>query len=746
MRWISTPSSPATVFFVSPSGSDSNGGTSTSSPWQTIGKVNSASLASGNTVLFQGGQSFSGSLTVQAGVTYGVYGGGTATISSGSSDGAVATNVGGWTLNGLTFTGNGTTTNSAYGIHAHNTQTGGIKYNNITVTSCVVSQYGNSGILFIGDNDTCGFNNVTISNSTVHDCTGKAVIPTGSEAGASAGILFSGVDVSGVGNYNHTNITITNCVVHDCIGISNAAGGFDTSGNGILMQSTNGGTIEFCEVFTCGSANDNTSGPAGIWSALSNNVTIQFCEAYNMQTGSDDADGFDFDGGMTNSVMQYNYSHDNQGTGILAFEFSASGIWNNNTFRYNICQNNGISVGASGEFRYGGSITLPHLKFYNNTLYNVNSGKTLIRGQTSLSNGQVSNNILFASANYFNLDSGTTAPSFTGNDYTGGASFLYLGTTYTSLSSWQSATGQEEISSVNVGLTVNPAFNNGGNGGTVHGYAPQNLAQYQYNKNSPVIDAGVNLVSQYGFPVGSQDFYGNPIPDANGKYGVGAFEFTPGAFFNWVQGGNHQNGGSSVTTVALTLPAKVGVGDFLCISVSFAGSVSTDNVTMSDDKGNTYPAAVDQIVNTTVPGGYALYTFYILNVTNQPQTITATNNSNARTFMTISIDEFSVSTSVSGLDGHSAQQQNGATGVDGVSSGTYTTTGNGDLVWGTLVSTGSNGMLVGTGFQAGSQNDLIATFTTEYQIQAAASSSTAITGTLGSTDHTVAGSLAFSHT
>ena len=45
--------SQAATYYVSNSGSDSNAGTSSSSPWKTIAKVNSVSEASGSTVLFQ---------------------------------------------------------------------------------------------------------------------------------------------------------------------------------------------------------------------------------------------------------------------------------------------------------------------------------------------------------------------------------------------------------------------------------------------------------------------------------------------------------------------------------------------------------------------------------------------------------------------------------------------------------------------------------------------------------------------
>ena len=50
------------TYYVSPSGSDSASGTSTSAPWKTITRVNNQKLKGGDQVLFKGGTSFSGSL------------------------------------------------------------------------------------------------------------------------------------------------------------------------------------------------------------------------------------------------------------------------------------------------------------------------------------------------------------------------------------------------------------------------------------------------------------------------------------------------------------------------------------------------------------------------------------------------------------------------------------------------------------------------------------------------------------
>jgi hypothetical protein len=70
------------TYYISPSGNDSNNGTSTTTPWKTIGKVNTmwGSIKAGDQILFQKDQIFRGSLSVSksgtssAPITIGSYG------------------------------------------------------------------------------------------------------------------------------------------------------------------------------------------------------------------------------------------------------------------------------------------------------------------------------------------------------------------------------------------------------------------------------------------------------------------------------------------------------------------------------------------------------------------------------------------------------------------------------------------------------------------------------------------------
>lgn len=91
---VSATAAAAATYYVSPTGNDSNSGTSQSAPWRTVTRVDNASLAPGATVLFQGGATFSdntlmptASGTASAPITFGSYGSGRATISN--ANGAV---------------------------------------------------------------------------------------------------------------------------------------------------------------------------------------------------------------------------------------------------------------------------------------------------------------------------------------------------------------------------------------------------------------------------------------------------------------------------------------------------------------------------------------------------------------------------------------------------------------------------------------------------------------------------------
>ena len=107
--------------------------------------------------------------------------------------------------------------------------------------------------------------------------------------------------------------------------------------------------------------------PVGIWAWDSRNIIIQYNESFNNKTGATkDGGGFDLDGGMVNSIMQYNYSHDNDGPGYLLAQFSYAREHKENIVRYNISEND-CRINRYGIIHIWGDIEDAFI--YNNTIF-----------------------------------------------------------------------------------------------------------------------------------------------------------------------------------------------------------------------------------------------------------------------------------------------------------------------------------------------------------------------------------------
>ena len=101
-----------TAYYVANGGSDAANGKTPATAWQTISHVNSQVFNAGDSVLFNGGQTFSGGLVLTAttnpngSFTVGAYGAGTPVISSGNSTaGLTATNLNNIAIQNINFTG-----------------------------------------------------------------------------------------------------------------------------------------------------------------------------------------------------------------------------------------------------------------------------------------------------------------------------------------------------------------------------------------------------------------------------------------------------------------------------------------------------------------------------------------------------------------------------------------------------------------------------------------------------------------
>src|SRR5438445_6123748 len=505
----------AAAYFVSTSGQDTNSGTSPALAWKTIAHANNQLLKPGDQLLFQSGSTFSGTVyfgPASAGteadpMLVSSYGAGRATISGGNTNAFFAYNCGGIIVSNLNFVGSGHATNRNSGIEFYN-DGGGATWllNFLRVNDVDVSGFGFVGIVVGGYNGTNAYSDVRVVNADVHD-------------NANAGIQT-------YAQYPNLN---TNVYIGHCRAWINP-GSTSHSGDGIVLGDASDALIERCLTWTNGWL---ANGSVGIQTYDSTRVTIQFCESHHNRTvGTHDGGGFDFDGGITASVVQYNYSHDNDGAGFSVYQYSGSPAQSNNVVRFKISQNDGRTNSYAGLQFWNGASATGNLDIYNNTIFVSPAGSGTPRAiyfQSAVNNVRLRNNLFVTTggARLVEAPTGQSGVLFQGNDYwSSGAAFVikWGATSYSTLAAWRTASGMERLGTTNVGFSVDPQLVNPG-GGTIVGNADLlgTLTAYQLQTYSPMCEAGLNLSALFGLDVGMTDYYGDTVPNGL-TFDVGAHD------------------------------------------------------------------------------------------------------------------------------------------------------------------------------------------------------------------------------
>jgi hypothetical protein len=527
------------TYYVSPSGNDDHSGASVQAAWRTLDKVNSTDLDPGDKVLLEAGREFPGGLllseedagTLTQPVLIGSYGSGRARIKAGDGSGVTVWNAGGVVVENLIVMGRDYRTNVGSGIKIVNELPGNRKLEYIRVHNIEASGFGrkedpapeglqtpNGCGIFVGgnasDKSKSGYRDVRITDCVT--CQNEYF-----------GILITGYWQDDPDTYANGHVYVGYCRMDDNPGDPNYFR--NHSGSGILMEDVDGGVIEYCQASNNGyKGGCRVGGPIGIWAAVANNVIIQCCESHHNRAGKGDGGGFDFDGGTTNSILQYNYSHDNDGAGYLICSYKdAPHTFHDNIVRYNISVNDGRRGHAGIQFWSGSPKEDPihSTQIYGNTVYARCSPAVGFAPREGIYNTKVCNN-LFVTANSHKLVAGGPDRStaiFAGNAYWSvDGTFDIAG--YKSLEDWRKATGQEMLNGNPVGLAVDPKAAELGSDVVVGDPTKLcMLAAYRLQEGSPLIDAGLDLGKLFGIDVGKRDFYGNPIPQGKGL-DVGAHE------------------------------------------------------------------------------------------------------------------------------------------------------------------------------------------------------------------------------
>ena len=152
----------------------------------------------------------------------------------------------------------------------------------------------------------------------------------------------------------------------------------------------------------------------------------------------------------------------------------------------------------------------------------------------------------------------------------------------------------------------------------------------------------------------------------------------------------------SASTVATTFTSNVAAGNLIAVWVTWGSSSATlCSTCVNDSLGNTYT-----IVQTVSRSGKRTAMAYAKNIAGGANTVTATFSASISS-RGIIVHEISGADPTAPLDGNAGQRQTTpGLGTDAVSSGSFTTTKNGDYIFGVSLQEGSScaGAAAGTGF------------------------------------------------
>lgn len=485
--------------YVSASGNDLNDG-SRLRPFKTLVRATRESLKPGSRILLNGGDVFGGNVVLEgdsgeAGhpVVISSYGNGMATINGGDGNGMVLNKCKNLILSNLVISGSGRLTNKEG-------------------SGVVVSQ---SGYITLKDLETRGFQHAGV---WIDGCDSVTVCRVHARENGFTGL---GTD--------HRNQT-TRVVFRECLAENNPGHPGITgnhSGSGILLATVKNGLVEFCEArFNGWDMPRLGNGPVGIWTWNSDSVVIQYCLSHHNKSPDMDGGGFDLDGGVTNSILQYNFSHHNAGAGYLVCQFGgAPRPLDGNHIRFNISLDDGLGCHQAGIMIYVGGEWFRENYFYHNTIVNTFHSALNFDGVPLYLMDPPKlhfyNNLFVSGKDQIMNLQLLPETELVGNHYWayGDGGFSIGG--YRSFSEWSQKTGYEKSGDTIVGEYGNPLINCDYSCLPLHPGQLRQLTLFKPLENSPLINHGVYLSGEMGVGDTTVDFFGKPFDKNDPFAGAG---------------------------------------------------------------------------------------------------------------------------------------------------------------------------------------------------------------------------------
>ena len=534
-------------------GSDGNDGLSPSSAWQTIQRINQAAFGPGDSILLKRGCAWqgtgfkaNGSGSVALPITLADYGDARLPLpvidGVGAHEPAVLLqNVQNWIVRNLELTQHGQTPQN---LDSNNDKGKDADQNSDEYMRAVVHVLGLGAQNDPNCGEACTVRNIRLENLVVRDGSWTGIYASGgyyqlktAQYGVVDNLVIAGVESR---NNHKAGIEIT-CTYYQTriYATSNVmvldSHLHDNGGDGVMVGPVRNGLLDGNE---CDHNGRIRNARVGCWTWDSENTTIQFNESHHNMTPltnstARDGAGFDLDLGTENGMMQYNWSHDNQGEGFLLLSWPVGfgysrGESHNIQMRYNISERDGKKL-AGGITLFGG---VSPAVIYNNVVYyepdrlagtpmfNGEGGviTTSIYGKSGKPDVRTYNNMFItngrtnpaaASNNLWTDGSGTF--TFDNNIWwrvEGGIRFQWGGSAITSWSGWQAKAFDPN------GLNQDPM---------IAGLPGSGPRAYNVAAASPAREGARTVVDALR-GMGTQDAFGATTPQGAG-YDIGAAEY-----------------------------------------------------------------------------------------------------------------------------------------------------------------------------------------------------------------------------
>lgn len=368
-----------TYYVDSVYGNDSNDGVSRQTAFRTIERVNQLVLTGGDSVLFKADGTYAGNLHPRrqrdgAMVRFGRYGVGEKPRITAAGGGAMElVDFDCVEVEDLFFTN----PDGVFGVYIVNMGGGALQH--IHIRNCAIHHvndnrstfgYESGGIICgsFSENEPGWFEDLLLEDNDIRDVCRTGILLSGFWANRPTKLWGKNEYVSDTENWwPSKGVVVRSNYIER------------TGGDGIVLIGTDHAVMEWNRVFHVMTNPVPPCANAGIWPQSSNDCLIQYNEVgyCHKPDQCSDAQGIDVDLSCRNTVIQYNYTHDNEGGALLLCELEDTKDSDN--FRGTIYRNN-LSVndgGVKGELIAMVS-SVRGVTIENNTFYSTGNVERMI--------------------------------------------------------------------------------------------------------------------------------------------------------------------------------------------------------------------------------------------------------------------------------------------------------------------------------------------------------------------------------